>query len=64
MLERPLSISKVKEIVQEAVDLELAFVREALPDRLIGMNVSLMSEYVLHCTIHACAIKMSQQLRN
>ena len=36
----------VKEIVQDAVDIEKAFIIDALPCSLIGMNSSKMSEYI------------------
>ena len=38
--------SKVYEIIKEAVDIEKNFITEALPCRLIGMNSSLMSQYI------------------
>ena len=43
--QRP-SSDRVQEIVQEAVDIEKKFIREALPVSLIGMNVDLMSKYI------------------
>jgi ribonucleoside-diphosphate reductase beta chain len=41
-----LTADRVKEIVCDAVEHELEFVRESLPVNLIGMNKDLMSEYV------------------
>tara|TARA_B100001063_G_scaffold220167_1_gene224820 strand:- start:7808 stop:8782 length:975 start_codon:yes stop_codon:yes gene_type:complete len=38
--------SKVYEIIKEAVDIEKNFITEALPCRLIGMNSSLMTQYI------------------
>jgi len=37
---------KVTEIVKNAVEIEIEFICEALPCRLIGMNSTLMSDYV------------------
>ncbi|MBE36347.1 MAG: ribonucleoside-diphosphate reductase [Opitutaceae bacterium] len=39
-------VSRVREIVREAVEIEKSFVCEALPVRLVGMNDELMSQYV------------------
>lgn len=36
----------MKQIIQEAVDLEIEFITEALPCRLIGMNAGMMREYI------------------
>uniref|UniRef100_A0A6C0HSQ9 Uncharacterized protein n=1 Tax=viral metagenome TaxID=1070528 RepID=A0A6C0HSQ9_9ZZZZ len=41
-----LSKRKVQEIIRNAVEIEIEFICEALPCRLIGMNSTLMSEYV------------------
>jgi ribonucleoside-diphosphate reductase beta chain len=38
--------SIVHEIFAEAVEIEIEFITEALPCRLIGMNADLMSEYI------------------
>lgn len=45
-LEKKLSISKVVEMVKEAVELEREFITDSLPVRLIGMNANLMSQYI------------------
>ena len=45
-LERKLKRSKLEEIVKEAVEIEKEFICEALPCRLIGMNQSLMTQYI------------------
>lgn len=37
---------KIHEIVKNAVDIEIEFICEALPCRLIGMNAALMSNYI------------------
>lgn len=46
MLVRPLSPSRVLEIVTEAVEIEKAFICDALPLALIGINAELMSLYI------------------
>ena len=46
---RPLPPARVLEIVSEAVDIETDFVTNALPVSLIGMNATLMSQYVRFC---------------
>ena len=46
MLERPLSVERVHEIIGDAVDIERSFVTEALPVSLIGMNARLMVQYI------------------
>jgi ribonucleoside-diphosphate reductase subunit M2 len=45
-LTNKLSKKKIYEIVKNAVEIEIEFICEALPCRLIGMNSSLMSEYI------------------
>ena len=45
-LKRPLSASKVAEIVQEAVEIESEFICYSLPCALIGMNKALMTQYI------------------
>jgi len=37
---------KVENIIKEAVDIEIAFINDALPCRLIGMNSALMCQYI------------------
>ncbi|KAL7599125.1 hypothetical protein Lser_V15G23435 [Lactuca serriola] len=46
LLRKQLPWQKVYEIVQEAVEIETEFVCEALPCALIGMNATLMSQYI------------------
>ena len=36
----------VHQVIQEAIDLEVEFICEALPCRLIGMNADLMTQYI------------------
>jgi ribonucleotide reductase beta subunit family protein with ferritin-like domain len=45
-LTNKLSKKKIYEIVKNAVEIEIEFICEALPCRLIGMNSGLMSEYI------------------
>jgi len=45
-LERPLKKPKIEEIIREAVDIEIDFINNALPCRLIGMNGMLMQQYI------------------
>merc|ERR1712088_38956 len=40
------SEARIKQIVKEAVDIEIEFLTEALPVKLIGMNHELMSQYI------------------
>lgn len=42
----PLSTNKLHEIIKEAVDLEQKFITSALPCSLIGMNDTLMLQYI------------------
>ena len=48
-LQKPLSSERVLEIVCDAVDIEISFVTDALPVRLVGMNATLMSQYIRFC---------------
>jgi len=41
-----ISKKKIHEIVKNAVEIEIEFICEALPCRLIGMNATLMSNYI------------------
>jgi ribonucleoside-diphosphate reductase beta chain len=45
-LKHKMSKKKIYEIVKEAVDIEIEFICDALPCRLIGMNAVLMTEYI------------------
>ena len=45
-LEKPLAKKRIVEIVKEAAEIEKRFVEDVLPDRLMGMNARLMSQYV------------------
>ncbi|XP_021996962.1 ribonucleoside-diphosphate reductase small chain A [Helianthus annuus] len=46
LLQKQLPLEKVDEIVHEAVEIETEFVCESLPCALIGMNATLMSQYI------------------
>ncbi|KAJ0865314.1 putative oxidoreductase [Helianthus annuus] len=46
LLQKQLPSEKVDEIVHEAVEIETEFVCESLPCALIGMNATLMSQYI------------------
>ncbi|KAI7735269.1 hypothetical protein M8C21_009403, partial [Ambrosia artemisiifolia] len=46
LLQKQLPSEKVNEIVHEAVEIETEFVCESLPCALIGMNATLMSQYI------------------
>ena len=45
-LEKPLKKQKIHEIISEAVAIELEFINDSLPCRLIGMNQVLMKQYI------------------
>jgi ribonucleoside-diphosphate reductase subunit M2 len=45
-LEKPLKKQKIHEIISESVSIELEFINDSLPCRLIGMNQILMKEYI------------------
>lgn len=49
MLENKLSEEAIRSIISEAVKAEKAFVCEALPVSLIGMNAGLMAQYIEFC---------------
>ena len=42
----------IVEIISNAVDIELEFVSNALPVELIGMNSTMMSNYIKFCADH------------
>ncbi|CAJ1941230.1 unnamed protein product [Sphenostylis stenocarpa] len=46
LLRRPLSSDRVHKLIHEAVEIETEFVCEALPCALLGMNSTLMSQYI------------------
>jgi ribonucleoside-diphosphate reductase subunit M2 len=46
--------SRIHEIIKEAVEIEIEFICEALPCRLIGMNSQLMSQYIQFVADRLC----------
>ena len=53
-LNNKLKKEKIYEIVKEAVDIEINFICEALPCRLIGMNSDLMIQYIKFVADRLC----------
>lgn len=45
-LQKKISKARIYEIIKEAVEIEKEFICDALPCRLIGMNSSLMTQYI------------------
>lgn len=45
---------RVHEIVRDAVEIEIEFIRDALPVELIGMNSKTMTEYIKFCADRLC----------
>ena len=45
----PASPLRIRQIVQDAVEIEHEFVRDAIPVRLLGMNADLMCNYIEFC---------------
>lgn len=52
--ENPLPVEQVHKIIEEAVDVESAFVRESLPMPLIGLNKETMITYVQFVADYFC----------
>jgi len=53
-LNKKLNKSRIYEIVKEAVDIEIEFICEALPCRLIGMNSQNMTQYIKFVADRLC----------
>lgn len=53
-LENRLKKSRVHEIIKEAVEIEIEFICDALPCRLIGMNSAMMSQYIQFVADRLC----------
>jgi ribonucleoside-diphosphate reductase subunit M2 len=53
-LKRRVSKKKFNEIMKEAVDIEIDFICNAIPCRLIGMNSDLMTEYIKFVSDRLC----------
>jgi ribonucleotide reductase beta subunit family protein with ferritin-like domain len=49
-----LNENKIHDIIKEAVDIEMDFICSALPCRLIGMNSTLMSQYIMFVADRLC----------
>jgi ribonucleotide reductase beta subunit family protein with ferritin-like domain len=45
-LVKKLNKKRIYEIIQEAVEIEKEFITEAIPCRMIGMNATLMTQYI------------------
>ena len=45
-LQKKLSKKRIYEIIQDAVEIEKEFITEAIPCRMIGMNSTLMKQYI------------------
>lgn len=56
-IERKLTKAKVHQIIREAVEIEKQFITESIPCSMIGMNSTLMTQY-----IKFCADRLSSQL--
>lgn len=53
-LEHKLNKNRIYEIIKEAVDIEIEFICEALPCRLIGMNSASMTQYIKFVADRLC----------
>jgi ribonucleoside-diphosphate reductase subunit M2 len=51
---KKLNKARIHEIIKEAVDIEIEFICDALPCRLIGMNSDLMSQYIKFVADRLC----------
>ena len=53
-MEKKLSKAKIHDIIKECVSIEIEFICEALPCRLIGMNSELMTQYIQFVADRLC----------
>jgi len=53
-LQKKMTKSRIHEIIKEAVEIETEFICEALPCRLIGMNSTLMTQYIQFVADRLC----------
>lgn len=53
-LETKMNADQFQKLIREAVDIELEFICEALPCRLLGMNCDMMKEYVKFVADRLC----------
>jgi ribonucleoside-diphosphate reductase subunit M2 len=51
---KPLKKQKIHEIIKEVVEIEIEFICDALPCKLIGMNSELMSQYIKFIADRLC----------
>lgn len=63
-LEKKPSVSKITEIIKEAVEIEKHFICEALPCRLLGMNEKMMSEYIEFVADRLCSQLQIKKIYN
>jgi len=53
-LQHKLKKTRIHEIIKDAVDIEIEFICDALPCRLIGMNSDMMSQYIRFVADRLC----------
>jgi ribonucleotide reductase beta subunit family protein with ferritin-like domain len=53
-LQKKINKSRIHDIIKEAVEIEIEFICDALPCRLIGMNSDLMTEYIKFVADRLC----------
>jgi len=53
-LQKKINKNRLYEIIKEAVDIEIEFICDALPCRLIGMNSELMTQYIKYVADRLC----------
>jgi ribonucleoside-diphosphate reductase subunit M2 len=53
-LKKKINKNRLYEIIKEAVDIEIEFICDALPCRLIGMNSELMTQYIKYVADRLC----------
>jgi ribonucleoside-diphosphate reductase subunit M2 len=53
-LQKKMTKARIYEIIKEAVDIETEFICDALPCRLIGMNSTLMTQYIQFVADRLC----------
>jgi ribonucleotide reductase beta subunit family protein with ferritin-like domain len=53
-LQKKINKGRIYEIIKEAVDIEIEFICDALPCRLIGMNSDLMAQYIKFVADRLC----------
>ena len=53
-LQKKINKSRIHDIIKEAVEIEIEFICDALPCRLIGMNSTLMTQYIQFIADRLC----------